>query len=217
MKSGRHDYLGKRFVDVCVSVVALLLTSPVLVIIAALVKLTSHGPVLYRAQRVGRHGRPITVHKFRSMRIDAPGPKVTAADDPRITPIGRLLRGAKLDEFPQFWDVLIGSMSIVGPRPEDRAYVAEYSEVQERILDWRPGITSPASIAFRHEEDVLVEADDREAAYATISADKIALDLSYFEYATLRTDIGVIARTIRAVFDQTHRDPPRPTGSHRKM
>ena len=202
MNTIRYDYVGKRLLDICGSLIALLLSSPALVVVAVAVKLTSPGPILHRARRAGRHGRPITVHKFRSMRVGQPGSRVTAAGDPRVTPVGRLIRRGKLDELPQFWDVLIGSMSIVGPRPEDEEYVAGYSETQRRILNWRPGITSPASIAFRHEEDLLARSDDRESTYAEISADKIALDSAYFERATLGSDIGVIARTIAAVFDR---------------
>ena len=197
-----HDYTGKRLLDIIGAMTALMLTSPILVIAAIAVKLTSRGPVLYSARRVGQHGKQITVHKFRSMRTGVTGTNVTATNDPRITRVGRVLRGAKLDELPQFWDVLVGSMSIVGPRPEDSVYVSTYSPTEAGILDWKPGITSPASIPFRHEEDLLAEADDLDAAYAQISADKIALDLAYFGHATLVSDLRVIGRTVAAVFDR---------------
>jgi lipopolysaccharide/colanic/teichoic acid biosynthesis glycosyltransferase len=197
-----HDYTGKRLLDIIGAMTALMLTSPILVIAAIAVKLTSRGPVLYSARRVGQHGKQITVHKFRSMRTGVTGTNVTATNDPHITRVGRVLRGAKLDELPQFWDVLVGSMSIVGPRPEDSVYVNTYSRTEAGILDWKPGITSPASIAFRHEEDLLANADDLDAAYAQVSRDKIALDLAYFGHATLVSDLRVIGRTVAAVFDR---------------
>ncbi|NND73422.1 MAG: sugar transferase [Ilumatobacter sp.] len=196
------DYVGKRAFDAVVAGVGLLLLSPVLIGTAIAVGLSSPGPILHRARRVGRNGEPITVHKFRSMRTGTSGTAVTAARDPRVTPVGRLIRRSKIDELPQLLDVVVGTMSIVGPRPEDPRYVAGYTPHQARILAWRPGITSPASIAYRHEEAMLVAADDIGMAYAEISAAKIALDLEYFERSTLVGDIRILLRTFSAIFSR---------------
>jgi lipopolysaccharide/colanic/teichoic acid biosynthesis glycosyltransferase len=126
--------------------------------------------------------------------------RITAAGDSRITGIGRLLRATKLDELPQLVNVLRGDMSIVGPRPEDPSYVSEYTDAQREILKWRPGLTSPASIEYRHEEDLLSAATDLDAAYATIMDAKIQLDVAYFSSSSARSDLKVIFRTVRSLF-----------------
>ncbi len=193
--------MGKRAVDIMLAGAGLLILSPLVVVLSALVKLSSPGPVLHRAQRSGRQGQLFTLYKFRSMRVGAAaaGPGITAHGDPRITEIGKFLRKTKLDELPQLWNVVKGDMSIVGPRPEDPRYVASYTAEQRRILDWRPGITSPASVTYRDEELVLAAADDVEAAYAEVMAEKISIDLAYFEQATIAGDVKWILRTLRAV------------------
>ena len=197
---GAHrDYCGKRTFDCIVALFGLIVTSPVMVGAAVAVRLSSSGPVLHRGRRVGRDGHVFEVLKFRSMRVDVVGSAVTAADDPRVTRAGAVLRRFKLDELPQLWNVLAGEMSIVGPRPEDTSYVVAYTDDQRRILRWRPGITSPASIRFRHEEHLLAAADDRVAAYEQISAEKIDTDIAYFEWASLIGDIGILLRTLVAV------------------
>jgi lipopolysaccharide/colanic/teichoic acid biosynthesis glycosyltransferase len=129
------------------------------------------------------------------------GALITAAGDDRITRAGRILRSTKLDELPQLLNVLRGDMSIVGPRPEDPVYVYRYTPHQRRILEWRPGLTSPASIEYRHEEDLLSGATDLESAYASIMEAKLELDLAYFTTSTLRSDLGVILRTVRSLFN----------------
>lgn len=197
----RRDPTGKRAVDVVVAALGLVVTSPLLLALAIAVRATSPGPALHRAVRVGRGGAPFTLYKFRSMHLGAStsGPAVTAGGDSRITRVGGFMRATKLDELPQLLNVLRGDMSIVGPRPEDARYVEWYAPAQREILSWRPGITSPASIAYRDEERVLAGATDLDAAYREIMAAKIALDLEYFPNASLLGDARLVLRTVTAV------------------
>jgi lipopolysaccharide/colanic/teichoic acid biosynthesis glycosyltransferase len=187
--------VAKRCMDVVVAVVVLALTAPLLVLIAAVVKLTSAGPVLHRAQRVGRGGRPFLLLKFRSMRADAAatGPGITRRGDDRITAVGRVLRRTKLDELPQLVNVLKGEMSLVGPRPEDARFVALYSGEQRRVLAVRPGITSAASIQHRNEEEHLVGTDWEKHYVEVIMPRKLALDLESVEHPSLLRDLRVLA------------------------
>ena len=192
----------RRLLDLVASLAGLTLLSPFFVLIALLIALDSPGPVFYRGQRVGRHGRLFRLYKFRSMVVsaDPQGPGITAAGDARITRVGRFLRRAKLDELPQLINVLLGDMSLVGPRPEDPRYVAFYTPEQRRVLSVRPGITSPASLAFRHEEQLLA-GEDWETHYRTrVLPDKLALDLAYLTRRTLLSDLALILRTLAAVF-----------------
>lgn len=192
----------KRLFDVVASVAGLVLLSPFLLALALAVKLGSPGPIFYRANRVGRYGTPFKLLKFRSMVIDADriGPAVTGAADPRITWVGRFLRRTKLDELPQLINVLRGEMSVVGPRPEDPRYVALYTDEQREVLNVRPGITSPASVAYRNEEAMLV-GDDWEKHYVEqIMPAKLAVDLEYARNASLWRDVRVILGTFRALF-----------------
>ena len=195
--------MRQRFLDVLVASVLLVVTSPVMVIAATTVALTSPGPILYRATRVGAGGNPFVLLKFRSMYNDNDGPGITVGGDHRITPVGRLLRRSKLDELPQLWNVLRGDMSIVGPRPEDPRYLPWYDSGQRRLFEWRPGITSPGSIAFRDEETRLATllADGRslEEAYKSVLAEKAAIDLGYFDVRSNRSDIAWMFRTIFAL------------------
>jgi lipopolysaccharide/colanic/teichoic acid biosynthesis glycosyltransferase len=171
-------------------------------VICVAVWLSSPGPCVYRAVRVGRDGSLFVLYKFRSMRENALGPAITARDDPRITVVGRVLRRTKLDELPQLYNVLNGDMSVVGPRPEDPQYVDLYSADQRRILAWRPGITSPASVCYRDEEAVLATASDLDAAYRPVMTAKLQIDLEYLPRATLLSDLRWLARTVRAVISR---------------
>jgi FlaA1/EpsC-like NDP-sugar epimerase len=178
----------------------LVLLSPFLLTIALLVRLGSKGPIFYRARRVGKEGKPFQLLKFRTMVIDADrvGPGITLEEDPRITRVGRWLRGHRLDEIPQLWNVLVGDMSLVGPRPEDPRYVAHYTSQQRRALDVRPGITGPAQIAFRNEAERLRHSQDPETTYIQeIMPTKLEVDLAYLQQRTFWTDVGVILRTLR--------------------
>jgi lipopolysaccharide/colanic/teichoic acid biosynthesis glycosyltransferase len=190
----------KRLFDIFLSFIALIFLSPLFLVVAAVVKVTSRGPVFYRARRVGRGGRLFTLYKFRTMRDEKPTSRITAAGDPRITSLGRVLRNFKIDELPQLFNVLKGDMSLVGPRPEDPSYVERYAPEQRRVLDVRPGLTSVASIAYRDEEQLL-SGEDSEALYVdTIMPDKLRRELDYLDRRSFWSDLGVLADTIRAVF-----------------
>ena len=191
----------KRLFDIVASTIGLIVLSTVLVGIALAVKVSSPGPIFYRANRVGRYGNHFKLLKFRSMVINADkiGPSVTGASDSRITPIGRFLRRTKLDELPQLLNVIRGEMSIVGPRPEDPRYVAHYTEEQRQVLNVRPGITSPASIQYRDEESMLT-GDNWENHYIQeVMPVKLTIDLEYAQSPSILRDFGIILRTIRAV------------------
>jgi lipopolysaccharide/colanic/teichoic acid biosynthesis glycosyltransferase len=194
---------GKRALDAAASLLGLLLVSPVLLIVALIIKCTSRGPVFYRQQRVGLHGRTFSIVKFRTMRSDAEqlGPSLTAAHDPRVTAVGRRLRRLKLDELPQLWNVLIGEMSLVGPRPEVPQYVAFYSPAERRVLTVRPGMTDLASIAYRNEEELLARDADPDRHYReVVLPDKLRLNLEYLDRISLTFDLLLLVRTAKAVF-----------------
>jgi len=192
--------LSKRLFDVICSVLGLLLLSPLLLLAAAWIKLDSPGPALFRQTRVGRFGVPFTIHKFRTMRVEA-GAALTVGADPRITRAGHLLRQTKLDELPQLWDVLRGAMSLVGPRPELPRYVACYpAELRDRVLAVRPGITDPASLAFSHEAELLAAAADPEREYREVVLPaKLRLSADYAEHASLASDLRLILVTLARV------------------
>lgn len=195
--------MAKRLFDIVFAGLGLLLLSPVLLMIAIWVRLDSPGPALFRQRRVGRHGQPFTIHKFRTMRADAPGlgPQITIGADPRITGSGATLRHYKLDELPQLWDVLRGAMSLVGPRPEVARYVALYpDDVRELVLSVRPGITDLASIEYRDESAVLARASNPEHSYVHIVMPaKVALAVRYVRTRSLAGDVRLIFRTIGAI------------------
>ncbi|MBT9501924.1 MAG: sugar transferase [Burkholderiaceae bacterium] len=195
--------MAKRLFDILLSALGLLLLSPVLLAMAVWVKLDSPGPALFKQQRIGRHGRPFAIHKFRTMRVDAPsrGPQITIGADPRITRSGATLRRYKLDELPQLWDVLRGAMSLVGPRPEVARYVALYpDDMRQLILSVRPGITDLASIEYRDESTVLANSSDPERSYVEeVMPAKLALAAQYVRTQSLAGDLRLILRTISAV------------------
>jgi lipopolysaccharide/colanic/teichoic acid biosynthesis glycosyltransferase len=193
--------MAKRLFDIVGSAIALLLLAPLLLAVALVVKLDSPGPVFFRQERVGRHGRTFRIHKFRTMRSDAGGLPLTVGDDPRITPSGRWLRRTRIDELPQFIDVLAGSMSLVGPRPEVPRYVALYpAGLRERALAVRPGLTDPASLEFIDEAGRLARAADPEREYVeVILPAKVRRAAEYAERATLATDLAVLWRTLRVL------------------
>jgi lipopolysaccharide/colanic/teichoic acid biosynthesis glycosyltransferase len=194
--------VAKRLFDLLLAAVALLLLSPLLLLVALLVRLDSPGPVLFRQQRVGRHGVPFRIHKFRTMRDGAGGPPLTVGADPRITRVGGWLRRTRLDELPQLIDVLQGTMSLVGPRPEVPRYVAHYPPaLRDRALAVRPGITDPSSLDFLDEAALLARAADPEREYIDrILPAKLARAAAYAEQASLATDLGVLWRTLRVLW-----------------
>ena len=188
----------KRTVDVIVAIFGLFTTWPVLLVSALAVKLDSRGPVLYRSTRVGQSGTHFTLLKLRSMRQEhAESPsRLTVADDPRVTRVGRILRATGLDGLPQLINVLKGDMSLVGPRPEDPRFVAMYGPSERRVLSVRPGITSPASIAYGHEEALLMGSDAAEQYTRFILPKKVAMDLEYVWSRSFRSDLRIVFRTI---------------------
>jgi len=189
--------------DLVLATIALLLLAPLLLALAAAIRIDSPGPVFFRQQRVGRHGVPFEIHKFRTMVADAPrrGPAVTLDRDPRITRVGRWLRGKRLDELPQLLDVLRGRMSLVGPRPELPRFVAAYpAELRAAVLAVRPGITDPASLAHLDEAAMLGGSADPERDYVEkILPAKLRLQAEYAARATLRSDLTVLWRTLRVL------------------
>jgi len=192
----------KRLCDILIAAVALIILSPVLLIIALLVRSTSSGPVFFRQERIGRGFRPFRIYKFRSMVQDAPkqGGLVTFGADPRITKLGRFLRATKIDELPQLINVLVGDMSLVGPRPEVRKYVEMFREEYAEVLRVRPGITDPASIKYRHEADILGRAEDPEREYIQrVLPEKIRLGKEYAKNSSLWLDFIVILKTLHVL------------------
>jgi lipopolysaccharide/colanic/teichoic acid biosynthesis glycosyltransferase len=196
------DERVRRLIDVAVSSAGLLLLAPVLLVIGGLVKLDSRGPMLYAARRIGKDGRVFRLYKFRSMvaTADREGPGITAAGDRRITAVGRFLRRTKLDELLQLINVLVGDMSLVGPRPEDPRYVAYYTPAEREVLRVLPGITSAASLTYRDESSLLSGADWEDRYIHEILPHKLAIELEYVGHRTLGRDLGLIARTVLAMF-----------------
>lgn len=190
----------KRLFDFVVAAVALIPLAPVLIVLAIAVRVTSRGPVIYRARRAGLRGEPFDLWKFRSMYSSpSQGAAITRSGDPRVTPLGRILRAYKLDELPQLINVLRGDMSLVGPRPEDPRYVALYNDEQRAILDQLPGITSAASLLYRDEESHLTGGDWERHYVDTIMPDKLRIDLEYARRRTLLSDIMLIVKTAAAM------------------
>lgn len=190
------------------SLVLLVLLAPLLLLLILAVSTTSRGGPFFRQVRVGRHGRRFQIVKFRSMRRDptsqADGFEPGATH--RITAIGRILRATKLDELPQLWNVLRGEMSLVGPRPEVPRWTEVHPGRWEIVLSVRPGVTDPASLAFRHEERLLAAADDPEAAYRDeILPRKLELSERYVRERSFAGDLGILLRTAAAVFAPTRR------------
>lgn len=192
----------QRTIDLVAAILGLIVLSPLFLIIAATIKLASSGPVFHCAERVGRGGAPFTLFKFRSMRDGAAstGPGITRSCDERITPVGRWLRRSKMDELPQLLNVLRGEMSLVGPRPEDPRYVAMYSPEQRRILSAKPGITSAASVQYRHEESMLTGVDWEKQYVNEVMPAKLRIDLDYLDRRTTTSDLGILWQTVLALF-----------------
>lgn len=194
--------MSKRLFDIAVSAALVVFLAPLLAIIAVAIRLTSAGPVLHKARRVGLNQRPFILFKFRSMVVGADkiGPGITAHNDTRITPVGRVLRRFKLDEFPQLFNVLRGDMSLVGPRPEDPRYVALYTPEQLRVLSVRPGITSPASIRFRNEQVMLSGPDWEQTYVQEIMPSKLQTDLQYVDSVNIFRDFRILMETLQVLW-----------------
>lgn len=195
----------KRLFDIVASGVGLLVLSPLFLILSIWIKLDSRGPVFYRQVRVGRYNRDFRIFKFRSMREGSDkGSLVTIGGrDPRITRSGYYIRKFKLDELPQLINVFVGDMSLVGPRPEVRHYVDYWTPEQMRVLEVRPGITDPASIKFRNENEMMEHAELPEKYYIeVIMQEKIKLYLDYVDNHSFFGDIGLIFKTFRAIISE---------------
>jgi lipopolysaccharide/colanic/teichoic acid biosynthesis glycosyltransferase len=195
----------KRSFDVMVATIALVIVAPLLALAALMVKLSSRGPVFYRGTRVGLNGKLFPMLKFRTMVVDAEslGGSATAADDPRITRFGKFLRRYKLDELPQFFNVLLGDMSLVGPRPEVQKYVNLYSPEEKAILTVRPGITDWASIWNSNEAAVLEGSRDPERTYEElIRPTKLALQLLYVRDHSFFVDLKILFHTAVKLIDE---------------
>jgi len=200
MQSSFYQKVGKRVFDICVSSVALLLLSPLFLLISIMIKIDSKGRVFFIQKRVGKDFREFDLYKFRTMR-DEKGLEITAKDDPRITKIGRFLRKTKIDELPQLLNVLKGDMSLVGPRPEVKKYVEIKKDEYQKILTVKPGITDLAAIEFSNEEEILANFADKEKAYINeILPKKIELYLKYIENITFKNDLSIMIKTIQKVF-----------------
>jgi lipopolysaccharide/colanic/teichoic acid biosynthesis glycosyltransferase len=195
--------MAKRLFDIAFAALTLLLLSPVLLAVALWVRLDSPGPVFFRQQRVGQGGRLFSIYKFRTMHTgaEAVGPQITVGQDIRITRAGAWLRSSKLDELPQFLNVLRGDMSVVGPRPEGPRYVAQYpADMRQTVLSVPPGITDLASIAFRDESDLLAHSPDPERTYVEqILPAKLHYAQQYVRTRSLWLDLQIIAWTVLAV------------------
>ena len=179
MQSSFYKKKGKRVFDIVLSLCGLLLLSPLFIIVAVLIKVTSKGDIFYIQKRVGQGFKEFDLYKFRSMKNEK-GLQITSKDDPRITKVGRFIRKTKIDELPQLLNVLKGDMSLVGPRPEVKKYVDLFQEDYKKILSIKPGITDLAAIEYRNEEEVLSSYRDKEKAYIkTILPTKIEL---YYQY-----------------------------------
>ena len=194
----------KRLLDITASGIGLLLLSPIFLVLAIWIKLDSQGPIFYRQVRVGRRNRDFRIFKFRSMRVGSDkGSLITVGGrDSRVTRSGYFIRKYKFDELPQLINVFIGDMSLVGPRPEVRRYVDLYNQEQLHVLDVKPGITDPASIKYRNENELLKQADYPEQYYIdVIMPDKLRLNLEYATNQSFFGDLKLIFKTFKAIIE----------------
>ncbi len=197
----------KRAFDIILSSLGLIILLPLGLLIAVLIKLESDGPVFFSQMRMGKNLQPFAMYKFRTMHTNAEkgGLLTVGKKDRRITKVGYWLRNYKLDELPQLWNVLKGDMSLVGPRPEVAKYVAYYNDEQKRVFSIRPGITDWASIAFRHENELIEKASDPEDYYIKeILPAKLALNLAYLDNRSFFTDLQIIMQTVLPIGRKKH-------------
>jgi lipopolysaccharide/colanic/teichoic acid biosynthesis glycosyltransferase len=199
-----------RPVEAVVALAALVALLPLLGVAALAVAVTSRGPVLFRQRRMGRGGRDFVLYKMRTMRVGGGGPQVTAGDDARVTPVGRLLRRTKLDELPELWNVVKGDMSLVGPRPEVPRYVDLGDPAWQLVLRARPGLTDPVTLRLRNEETLLAQVEgDREQFYlTTLQPFKLKGYLEYLRARSWRADVGVLWQTCRVIVRPGRALPP---------
>lgn len=206
---GRERDIGiPRSADIFLAAIGLVFSAPVLAISAILIKLTSNGPAFFRQERVGRNGATFTLFKLRTMN-SVSGSLVTAANDRRVTPVGRLLRRSKIDELPELWNVLRGDMSIVGPRPEVPEFVDLNDPAWEEILRFPPGLTDPVTLRLRNEEQLLADLNADDSFYKdVVQPYKVRGYVDFVRNRTLATDIIIIYRTIAAIIFPKRAAPP---------
>jgi lipopolysaccharide/colanic/teichoic acid biosynthesis glycosyltransferase len=197
---------AKRLFDVATAAIGLTLLWPLLLLLAILVRRTTPGPAVFRHVRIGKGGSPFEILKLRTMYVTPPdsGPQVTIAGDTRITPLGQRLRRTKLDELPQLWNILKGEMSLVGPRPDVPGYADRLTGRAAMILDVRPGVTGPATLHLRREEDLLAAVGtDPERFYDRVLYPlKVQIDLDYIEHWSFLRDLGYVLVTVMPPLDR---------------
>jgi lipopolysaccharide/colanic/teichoic acid biosynthesis glycosyltransferase len=192
--------ISKRAFDIVFSLIGLLILSPVLALTGLCVRLSSRGPALFRQERTGRYGKPFTIYKFRTMVLNHGGSSVSVRGESRITRLGSVLRKLKIDELPELWNILIGDMSFVGPRPDMPEYASRLQGEQREILSVRPGITSPASLKYAREEEILSTVSDPLKHFdEVIWPDKMEMNLRYVRSRTFIGDLILIIRTVLGI------------------
>ena len=204
------DAAAKRGMDITLAGAGIAVSWPVMAAIAIAISLEDKDSPLYIQERIGKDGEPFRLLKFRTMttrEIGKEGPEITVGVDSRITKIGKLLRGARLDELPQLFNILKGEMSVVGPRPEVARYVEHYSDEQLKVLTVKPGLTDPATLAYRHEAERLAQSDSPEELYIDeIMPEKLAMNLEYLAKRNTLLDVKVFLETVAAVLvDQSEK------------
>jgi lipopolysaccharide/colanic/teichoic acid biosynthesis glycosyltransferase len=203
----------KRFLDLVLAVAALILLGPLIIALAIAIKLESPGPILYRSRRVGIGGRELKMLKFRKMRVLAAGPALTATEDERFTRLGGFLARTRLDELPQLWNVLTGSMSFVGPRPEDPSFVTIRKTEYVRILQVKPGITGLTQLAFARESEILDQQDPVGDYVDRLLPAKTQIDKLYVRRRSLAMDLSILAWTVAALLFRVEVAVNRATGA----
>jgi len=188
----------RRIIDIVVSAFVLLVFSPVFLIIAIAIRLDSPGSVIYRGWRVGKGGRGFQMFKFRSMIAEAVGPAISSRDDARITRVGRFLRATKLDEFPQFWNLLRGDMTLIGPRPETPEIVGLYTPEQLQVLSVKPGLTGPSQISCSVDDSMAVHGGDTAEQFyvQNVLGRRLAMDADYLRNRNAVKDLALVGRTL---------------------
>ena len=187
----------KRLFDIFASLFGIILLSPVLLAIAVLIKILMPGPIFFRQIRSGRHGKPFSICKFRTMTLNHNGNTISVKGERRITPLGAKLRKYKIDELPELWNVLKGDMSFVGPRPDMPEYASRLVGDERQIMELRPGITSPATLVYSNEEEMLASVPDPQKFNdEVIWPDKVRMNLTYYHNHSFSGDLKVIIRTL---------------------
>ena len=197
----------QRSCDIVVSFSAILILALPMAFVMLLIKISDRGPAIFSQQRIGREGKPFWLYKFRTMKVNHNGPSITPDGDPRITSVGRVLRHWKIDELPQLWNILLGDMTIIGPRPEVARFVRTYSPEQRRLLQFTPGLASLSQLVYSHEAEMLQGQQNPEEAYTQqLLPKKIAVDLEYEKRRTVWTDIRLLAEmAVFISFGQSYR------------